>query len=282
MQHLIDLIAEHDNLIKDRQSALKVLSEKQVEQSNIQKLNEQISENNAKIDFLMKNIERRNKQISQLEKIILTIEEQNRKFSIQKRKDQDKICSLEKNITEYEYYLAHKTNELSAPENLDNLIKILEDELDTPYEAQVVTANHEFDNRRNENNKNLTKHNRADCYGQKESDYKPGTKTLPTKIVMGNFVKKTYIPNNEIKHFNDDDYYSSRNQILRNINPRKLTQASDVENTFSQTDNNVLYVDRTKELEYPKENFLKNLQAVVPKQVEKKCKMFKFASHRIT
>ncbi|XP_047523026.1 rootletin-like isoform X2 [Pieris napi] len=112
-------------------------------------LSRQITEKNEEIDVLINNLETRKGQISQLEKIILTLEDQMRKASQQKRKDNEKIEQLERKFEEYKTYIETKNNVPSK--NLDSLFEILEDELGNSFEQQFKL---------NDSHKNKkTKHN---------------------------------------------------------------------------------------------------------------------------
>ncbi|CAK1551694.1 unnamed protein product [Leptosia nina] len=148
--------------IKQRDDLIKVLSQKKEEQGNIIKLltnnlenrsrvdsdlSRQLIEKNEEIDVLINNLETRKGQISQLEKIILTLEEQMRKASQQKRKDHERIRILEKQNDENKSYLdnyIHQTSK-NPTKNLDSLFEILEDELgnsfDHQYEARIDFQN---------------------------------------------------------------------------------------------------------------------------------------------
>ncbi|XP_023938275.2 putative leucine-rich repeat-containing protein DDB_G0290503 [Bicyclus anynana] len=265
LKQVTELLTEHENLLKQRQSFLQ--SEKDKEQSNILRLNGQINEKNAEISSLITNIKTRKEQISQLEKIILTIEDQNRKCAVQKRKDHDKICALEQKIAEYEHYLSSRDPEL--PDNLDNLIKILEDELGTSYDNDHISS--------------CFKQIESNYRNQNDSSYQPNSKR-PAKIVMGNFVKKTYIPNNDdINNYrNDIDY--PRKKAINSTDTQHCIPAPDAENSFEFMKNDVCTDGILQHCNHSKEKLSKKLQYILPKQMrdEKKSKMFKFASPRIT
>ncbi|KAI5641951.1 hypothetical protein NE865_05950 [Phthorimaea operculella] len=143
MQNYREQLAERQKLLEQKDGVIKMISQKEQEQANITKLlrnnlelrakadcelNQQISEKNAEIKSLESNLETRNEQISELEQIILTLEGQLQKVSLQRRRDRDKLYMLEKALTELEAIPDCKQNETPV-DNLDHLIKILEDEL---------------------------------------------------------------------------------------------------------------------------------------------------------
>ncbi|XP_047523025.1 myosin-13-like isoform X1 [Pieris napi] len=164
LELLMEKNVNHEHEIKQRDDIIKVLSQKEEEQANIIKLlrnnfehrskidsdlSRQITEKNEEIDVLINNLETRKGQISQLEKIILTLEDQMRKASQQKRKDNEKIEQLERKFEEYKTYIETKNNVPSK--NLDSLFEILEDELGNSFEQQFKL---------NDSHKNKkTKHN---------------------------------------------------------------------------------------------------------------------------
>ncbi|XP_039746179.1 putative leucine-rich repeat-containing protein DDB_G0290503 [Pararge aegeria] len=280
LKELVESVTELEGLIDQKQSVLQKLSEQKEEQSSVLKLNQVICEKNAEINSLIKNIEARKEQISQLEKIILTMEDQNRRGAIQKRRDCDKIHALEEKIAKLNHYTSNQDSQFAGPENLDNLIKTLEDELGTPLESPLITMNHVSDCRGNENisirNENIHEDR---CY-EKESNYQQNAKAMPTKRVMGNFIKKTYIPNNDDKYKNDN-YFPCKEAI---INKQKWISEDDAENKIAFIDNNLLYEGGSLQHRHAKGRLLKKLQYVLPTEEkgDKKCKMFKFASHRIS
>ncbi|XP_047023711.1 cilia- and flagella-associated protein 58-like [Helicoverpa zea] len=297
LERHLDSFAEQEQLLEQRNGVIKMLSGKDEEQTNIIKLlrtnlemrtqadmdlNQQITEKNAEIEALITNVETRKQQISQLEKIILTLEDQTRKASLQRRKDQDKIKLLEQKITEYEqYHLENRHIEVPS-NNLDSLIKILEDELGTSLEP-TLHKEHDFTpakkkylgERRREKLENIECHK-----GQNPSIHE----TQPTKIVMNNF--KTYITSTD-EQFKGDTL--DRKKAITNMDTQKWVPAPEPNiNTYANP--------TIKDNNYPpfrgllpagshlKDNLLsRNIQLLTSNQLrdEKKCKMFKIAGHRL-
>ncbi|XP_022829422.1 myosin heavy chain, striated muscle-like [Spodoptera litura] len=305
LERHLDTFGEHEQILEQRNGVIKMLSEKDEEQTNIIKLlrtnlemrnqadidlNQQITDKNAEIQTLLTNVETRKQQISQLEKIILTLEDQTRKASMQRRNDQDKIKLLEQKIVEYEaYHMENRHIEVPA-NNLDSIIKILEDELGTPFEPSLINKEHDFltkkkylaDRRRD-------KHENFECHkGINQPNYQNDHETLPTKL--GNFIKKTYISTNE-EQFKGDNL--DRKKAIMNIDTQKWASPPEPNiNAYPTMPNPTSIKDNI----YPpfrgllpasshlKDNLLsRNIQLLTSNQLrdEKKCKMFKIAGHRL-
>lgn len=209
---------------------------------------------------------------------------------MQKRKDHEKICLLEQAISEYEtYHLENKQSSEAPTENLDNLIKILENELGTPSSPRhknqkgkdeeystLITKQKYIEERKREKQQEAGES--PDIFYQYERE------KMPTKIVMGNFVKKTYITNEE-KHTGDN---LDRKKAITNMDTQKLSSAPEPgDNIFAAQP---LLKDNIQNMKGPiplahlrEPYFTRNLQFIMHNQLkdEKKCKMFKFAGHRI-
>lgn len=223
-------------------------------------------------------METRKQQITQLEKILLALEEQMRKVSMQKRKDQEKINLLEHKIAEYEtYHMEPRRNDVPS-NNLDNIIKILEDELGTSFDTSLNNKEHDFgtpkkkciaDRRRD----------KLECHkGNKNQTIYQKDHETPTKIVMGNFVKKTYIPTN-VEKLNTDNL--DRKNDITNKNTQKWIPSPEL----TIKDNNYPpFRGLLPAGSHLKDNLLsRNIQLLASNQLrnEKKCKMFKIAGHRL-
>lgn len=253
-------------------------------------LNQQITEKNAEIEALISNVETRKKQISQLETILLTLEDQTRKASTQRKKDQEKVKMLEQKIAEYEaYHMENRHIEVPA-NNLDSIIKILEDELGTSFEPTVnskdkfITPKKKYiGDRRRDKLENFECHkgnnNQAVFHAEQE----------PTKIAMDNFVKKTYISTND-DQFKGDNL--NRKKAITNIDTQKWvpTPEPNINNVYTAPpnvkENNTFQPFRglLPAVSQLKDNLLsRNIQLMSSNQFrdEKKCKMFKIAGHRL-
>lgn len=254
-------------------------------------MNQQITEKNAEIDALITNVETRKQQISQLEKIILTLEDQTRKASLQRRKDQDKVKLLEQKIAEYEaYHMENRHIEVPA-NNLDSIIKILEDELGTSFEPPLNSKEHDFvaPKKKYIGDRRRDKIENVECNkgNNNQTIYQTEHESLPTKIVMGNFVKKTYISTND-EQFKGDNL--DRKKAITNMDTQKWAPAP-------EPNINVYAAPPTiKDNNYPpfrgllpagshlKDNLLsRNIQLLTSNQLrdDKKSKMFKIAGHRL-
>ncbi|XP_026746828.1 COP1-interactive protein 1-like isoform X2 [Trichoplusia ni] len=305
LERHIENLTEQERLLEQREGVIKMLSEKDEEQNNIIKLlrnnlemrtqadmdlNQQITEKNAEIEALISNVETRKKQISQLETILLTLEDQTRKASTQRKKDQEKVKMLEQKIAEYEaYHMENRHIEVPA-NNLDSIIKILEDELGTSFEPTVnskdkfITPKKKYiGDRRRDKLENFECHkgnnNQAVFHAEQE----------PTKIAMDNFVKKTYISTND-DQFKGDNL--NRKKAITNIDTQKWvpTPEPNINNVYTAPpnvkENNTFQPFRglLPAVSQLKDNLLsRNIQLMSSNQFrdEKKCKMFKIAGHRL-
>lgn len=242
---------------------------------------------NREIEALLANLETRKLQISQLEKIILTLEDQLRKINSQRRKDQERINLLDKALNELETNHTEFKRQVETPvDNLDNLIKVLEDELGTSFEHDFkdrevkVLKKQYFGDRKKDK---LDKYERHD--GDNNSLYKAEHDKIPTKIVMGNFVKKTYVTSSDEQYKGDLD----RKKVITNIdaqnwiplhaepgpNPYAISPNSNVDTL--QPYRGMIPIAQIKD-----QCLSRNFQLLMSNQRdEKKCKMFKFAGHRL-
>lgn len=246
-------------------------------------MNRQLVDKNAEIDSLHNNLEARKQQINQLEKIVLTLEDQVQKAALLKRKDEENLHILEKQIAKYEAYRSEYKKDIeNQPDNLDNLIKILEEELSSPIEPNPYRDQDYYMNNKHRYNNKRYKPNHVFLQESMKSDHFKDHEALPTKIEMGNFVKKTYLPTkNDLPQI--DDFDCSKSAFGRNIPkcipfrdyersmhtpPQLLITDNDMFDNLKHSDNRNL----TRNLQYLVSNHLKD---------EKKRKMFKLAGHRL-
>ncbi|VVD03432.1 unnamed protein product, partial [Leptidea sinapis] len=142
-------LSSYENDVQRRDNLIQILTKKEEEQANIIKLlknkldtmsenlNNQLDEKNSEIQTLITALEKRKGQISQLEKIILALEDQIQEDKAQKHKDSERIDLLERKLEQIEDYPASYSNVNTTPsENIDSLFKILEDELGNSFEHQ--------------------------------------------------------------------------------------------------------------------------------------------------
>nr|XP_026491813.1 polyamine-modulated factor 1-binding protein 1-like [Vanessa tameamea] len=287
LKQLTDSIAEQDELIKQKGNLLQILSEKQDELADISQLNAQIFEKNAEIEAILNSLESRKEQIDQLEKIVLTLEDRIRKACIQKRRDHDKICALEKKVFEHEYCLTHQIK--NVPSNdLDNIIKILEDELGSQFtptiESPIINTDHNYFNLINHNENNIADRGEYKDYDIKKSFTQIEKDKAATKYVRVTCEKKNINSNN-----NDDKHNAenlARKQAITNIDAQKWIPSADSKSTFipmSHFNNDTfLCVKEKKPLVLSKEKF-KKLHCIESNQArdQKIYKMFKNSSHQL-
>lgn len=248
-------------------------------------MNQQLAEKNAEIDTLITDIEMGKEQASNLEKIILTLQEQTRKASIQRKKDQDKIAMLQSKISGYEAYHIETSRIVDAPtENLDNLIKIIEDELGSPMESEINTKDFEYVMSKKkyagDRKREKLKFKEEEI---NESLYQPEPEKYPPKTMIGNFVKKSYVPVND-KHFLEGENLD-RKRAITSMDTQKW--AAPDPNSFNPPATRDTHIANIKGFipgEHHKPQYLtRNLQYMTPNQFrdDKKCKMYKLAGHRL-
>ncbi|XP_037297160.1 cingulin-like protein 1 isoform X2 [Manduca sexta] len=297
----IEKINDLGQCLEQRDGVIKMISGKEEEQANIIKLlrnnlemraqadtdlTQQLVEKNAEIESLITNVDTRKQQISQLEKIILTLEEQTRRASKQKKADQDKICLLEQKIAELEaYHNITKNNNIEQPADaLDSLLKDLENELGGPLDSQLSVKDPEYliPNNQYCGDRKLNKLKKYEC--NNDAVYRADHESVPTKIVMGNFVKKTYISSKEDQYKGDN---LDRKKAITNMDTQKwITAHGPGINVYADPPSlKENYTPRSRApVDLTNESFIKhNLQFLSPTQLreEKKCKMFKLAGHRL-
>lgn len=219
--------------------------------------------------------------MSNLEKIILTLQEQ---ASIQRKKDQDKIAMLQNRNSEYEAYRIETSRIIDAPtENLDNLIKIIEDELGSPVESQINTKDLEYvvSKKKYVGDRKRDKHE----FQEKNNEplYQPASENYPAKIMMGNYMKKSYIPANE-KHYEGENL--DRKRAITSIDTQKWSATLDPGiNTYNPPATRDTNLPNIKiPGDHQKLSYLtRNLQYMSPNQFrdDRKCKMYKLAGHRL-
>lgn len=222
---------------------------------------------------MINNVETRKQQITQLEKIILTLEEQIQKYSSERLKDQDNISLLEKKLTRFAAYHLENKHRIEVPtENLDNLIKILENELESSFESPINSKGQKRENlrkfeRHHENNGTLLT--------------QAGHESIPTKIVMGNYVKKTYMPTNseQIKVDNID-----RKKALSKIETQNWKLPEPSINCYATPTRAIdNFVEEHAPIDLPDDIMKPNLQFLNLQKLrnDRKCKMFKLAGHKL-
>ncbi|XP_052751537.1 LOW QUALITY PROTEIN: myosin heavy chain, striated muscle-like [Galleria mellonella] len=288
LERQLENLTEHEQLLYDRDNVIKMLSKKDDEQTNIIKLlrnnlemrvqadtdlNQQILEKKSQIESLVNNLEENKHEISQLETIILTLKDQ-------RLNDQDKITTLENKIRQYEsMHLETKHGTEIPTNNLDDLIKILENELGMPLESEFNDEKQEYPT-----NRKFGEDHKHDKLINFDYLYHSKSESVPTKIVMSNFIKKTYIPAKD-EVFKSDNL--DRKKAIANIDMQKWVSAPDPKiNTFDTIPINKSNFPRLREVtprHYTDINNSSNLRCLDFNHLRegKKCKMFKLAGHRL-
>lgn len=241
--------------------------------------NQQISESKKIVSTLEDQVRKGNVQISQLEKIILSLEEQTQKDSKRKQMDQNKITVLENKIQEYELYDMKHTSSLdSSADNLDNLIKILENELGMPLNAPLSTIEQNSIAKRRPNSHSADHkepHKPVLSYSDPET-------TKPSKKGMDNCINDCLISSNDEKFKGDN---LGRKKAITNINPETFP---DIEAGMCNETN--LNKDKFQRFKNVNQTELandiiitKNLRYLIHDQPhgDKKCKMLKLAGHKL-
>lgn len=251
-------------------------------------VSQQIAHKNSEIEALRANLETRKLQISQFEKIILTLEEQLRQITSQRKIDQERINLLDKALNELETSHIETKRHLETPvDNLDNLIKILEDELGTSFEhdlkdREVKVLKKQYFEDRNKRDK-LDKYERQD--GDNNLLYQAEHDKMPSKIVMGNFVKKTYVTSSDEQYKGDLDRkkaitnIDAQNWIPHHVEPglNPYTIVSGSERDMLHPYSGMIPIVQTKD-----QCLSRNFQLLMSNQRDKKkCKMFKLAGHKL-
>ncbi|KAM3968304.1 uncharacterized protein ACR2FA_007664 [Aphomia sociella] len=286
-------ITEQEQLLEERDGIIKILSKKYEEQtSNIKllrnnlemraqadiDLNQQLVAKNSEVESLLNNLETRKHEVSQLENIILTLKDQTRNMNVQRLNDREKITELESKIQEYKSLHFETKRGVETPtDNLDNLIKILENELGMPLESDLNIEEKGYPTSgRYGDHKKRDKHESYDYRDSNNTLYHPEPESIPTKIVTGNFVKKTYMSTND-KHFKTENL--DRKKTLRLLAPDPELNVFDSVSTNKEKYQSLRGV---MPLGHGNDNYLANFRYAVPNQLQhKKCKMFKLAGHRL-
>lgn len=272
LEQLKKATEEQEHVILQNHNVLQMLSEKKDEHALSLQLNKEINDKNDKIESVIATVEMKNHQISQLEKIILTLEESNSNFCIQREKYHDRINLLENKINQYENLLANRNDQIPH-DSLDKLIKILEKEIDAPYDSQVMRCmerdkiNHKICN---------TSHGMPE-----NTKLFFGTESNNTsQIVMSNFNKNTSASNYEEKHKGDS---FDCKQVVPNIDtheyPFLLKSGSQNTSSLSVVKDDVLQIN---EIHSAGKKQKQNLYYIVPNHAQaKRNKMYKLAGHRV-
>ncbi|XP_063530741.1 coiled-coil domain-containing protein 18-like [Cydia strobilella] len=282
LQNRVEIITEQEHLLEERETALKMLTDKNEEQSNIIKLlrnnlddrtqadieiNRQLDEKNTEIESLTSHVEKRKEQISQLEQIILTLENQIVKLGDQKRTAREAVSSLEKKLSEYESYYITNTKKTDSPvDNLDDLINILEYELTNPSDDQFNYSEQEVEARRNKRGA----HNDYKSHIQDNFDMYQLRKNVPTKG-MSTFSKNK---RNLNKANNKGDGVCG-NKMFPSVVSSEFAALQKGSATATKKNGNprVAHQHHTTDVNY----------CLMPSHIkdEKKLKMFKLAGHKL-
>lgn len=239
-----------------------------------------MSEKDAYIESLISNLETRKEQVSQLEKIVLTLEEQIRSANSRGREESEKVEALQKKVLEYESLYLDNPNGEPQVDNIDSLIKILEQELGSPYEQYLEK---EADLLMPKQKGDLSKKKPPDVLKRsglnpliqqaeqkKVQSYYNTDQGKPTKLNGGNVLKKSFVSGkDQVEKDGCIDYAKYDMFNVFNGLPPEPPQIKDrVMDPPS----------RQSDLKY-----LKRKPFSIPPKIsdDKQSKMFKFAGHRL-
>ncbi|XP_063375005.1 repetitive organellar protein-like [Cydia amplana] len=280
LQKRVEVITEQEHLLEEREAALKMLTVKNEEQTNIIKLlrnnldertqadieiNRQLDEKNNEIESLVSHVEKRKEQVSQLEKIILTLENQIVMLSDQERTARKAVSSLEKKLSEYESYYITNTKKTDSPiDNLDDLINILEYELTNPSDDQFNYSEQEVQARRNKRGA----HNDFKSNIQDHFDMYQLRENVPTKG-MSTFPKNK----RNLKTDNHKGDGVCGNNFFPSVKSSEFAALQKGAANATKENKNPPVAHHTKNVNY----------CLMPNYVkdEKKLKMFKLAGHKL-
>ncbi|KAJ2950727.1 hypothetical protein O0L34_g8988 [Tuta absoluta] len=275
LQNYLEQLTERQKLLEQKDGVIKMISQKEHEQANITKLlrnnlelrakadcelNQQLCEKNAEIKSLETNLETRKQQVSELEQIILTLEGQLRKVSLQRRRDRDKMYMLEKALMEIEA-IPDKQSVGMPVDNLDNLIKILEDELG-PF--------HPVPNEPSIKKKHVAEHNKP----EKIENYGDGRNNdlLYNIIEQDKPASKSHKPDLQGTHVKEN---LGRKEAIMNM---EKAMERWLDNT--QPINIIYNTNLDKKIPHSK-GTVPVVQVMAGQLDDKKCKMFKLAGHHL-
>lgn len=178
-----------------------------------------MSSMDEKNENLLKSLEATKLQICQLEKNIKTLNEQIININLERKKDFEKIISLEKHLREYKAL----TKRYKKSEHLNNIFDIFESELN--YEPDLVSSKKVGIKKNNIEN--------FECHDNGNSSFYQTDNEIPAEIIMGNFIKSVYVPQksrviNQRKTSSVGNTRNSSSTIESDINCNKLSIGSKV------------------------------------------------------
>lgn len=229
---------------------------------------------NIEIESLLTNVETRKQTISQLEKIILTLEDQTRKASHQRRRDEEKIHSLEEKLIEYENNMDYKLSIETPSRKFDNFIKILEEELGSCIDTR---QRYDGDYKHGKNQKF-----EYDMKVNIEQGCRNRHNNMPTKMQMGKSTMK--IQPSAFKDQLKGDILDLKRGIISkdSQNTNCVPEPDNVYTSFAPVmDNLIMSPIKQKDPNVSQRERI--LSSVIPQQLKhgKQFKMFKFSGHRL-
>ncbi|XP_038213333.1 golgin subfamily A member 6-like protein 1 isoform X2 [Zerene cesonia] len=280
----METIGRQEHALQQNNEIIKVLSQKEEEQANIIKLlrnnleirsqkdselNRQLVEKKEKIDVLINSLDTRKGQISQLKKIILTLEDQIRDISQQKRNNDEKIDILEQQNQEYKLYMEDRNDNESRTKNLDTLFEILEDELGNSFEQQYE-YNIENDPRNKCTSKHIEQQLKQD-FPSRQKLFDPEYEKNRQNINMNNFENKPF-------NYKKDKKESVNRKKTTQLETLKWISGCDRKNTFARPIRETVTVGHSKD-----KYITRNLPPFVQSNFkdDRQYKMLKLASHRM-
>lgn len=241
-----------------------------VYQCHCLQMNQEIADKNLELETLMLDLESNKLEINNLEKIILALQDQTKKASTLRKRDQDIISMLQSKMTEYQAFQQETSRIVDSPaETFDNLIKIIEDELSSPVKHHHIDSiNQEYEVPKQKNG------------GDRKHAYSEGGRSVSAKhmgkSMMDNYAQKMFVSHNDNQYDGDN---LDRKRAITQIDTQKWkSQNSD---TYHQAparkSKESSAVDHFKP-PYPGRN-LQNMPEY--KDDKSRVKSFKLAGHRM-
>ncbi|CAG5009632.1 unnamed protein product [Parnassius apollo] len=275
LQEKDDLIKKLTDDVEEQAIINKQLKNNMELRANVEsELNQQFAKKNLEIDSLVSTLETKNNQISQLEKIILTLENNAHKSDLQKRKYEEKIRLLETKIINYESHF-NKIEKEKTLNNFEQVLKILEDEMETPFESKDIKNEDSEPLKRSF----LTEELQFDQFGEYARNKKQTLYPSVKRKMMKNNNDKNTVENTS-SSFNEEMYEDDNFNYKNNMNTEN--RCPDQQVNLNSVELKPNFIKSTHSVGNSREKILtKNLQLFSKLRNEKKSRMFEIACHRM-
>ncbi|CAK1578221.1 unnamed protein product [Parnassius mnemosyne] len=277
LQEKDDLIKKLTEDMEEQVIIIKQLKNNLELRDNVEsELNQQFAKKNLEIDSLVSTLETKNNQISQLEKIILTLENKAQKSDLQKKKYEEKIRLFETKIINYESHF-NKLEKERTLSNFDQVLKILEDEMETPFESKDVKNEDNVPVKRNF----ITEELQRDLL----NEYARNTNQTLYPSVKRNISENNNDDKNSVQNisssFNEELYEDGNLNYKNNMDTGNRYPGQQVNLNSIELKPNY-FLKSTHSVGNSREKILtKNLQLFSKLRSEKRSKMFELAGHRM-